>query len=261
MAPTSTLQPTLRLLIADDEPLIRSGLRAALLKLSGIEVSAECGSGSEAIRLIREQSLNLVLLDVRMPDHTGLEVVHEVGPERMPMVIFITAYDEYAIQAFELNAVDYLLKPFDEERLIRSIDRARERVNTLARADWAARLDALLLSQPKRASRERLAVRSKDGFEMVPLDAIDWLEASDNYVELHSANRVHLVHDTLTNLERQLDSSQFARVHRSRIVNISGIVKIAPLANGTYTMTLRNGATVTTGRFYRDVILGLLGGR
>lgn len=256
----SSLPPTLRLLIADDEPLIRSGLRASLAKLSGIEISAECGSGSEAIRLIREQSPNLVLLDVRMPDHTGLEVVREVGPERMPMVIFITAYDEYAIQAFELNAVDYLLKPFDEERLIRSIDRARERVNTLARAEWSARLEALLVSQPKRTSLERLAVRSKDGFEMIPLDAIDWLEANDNYVELHSANRVRLVHDTLTNLERQLDSSQFARVHRSRIVNISRIVKIAPLANGAYAMTLRNGAMLTTGRLYRDVVLRLLGG-
>ena len=253
--------PTLRLLIADDEPLIRSGIRATLMKLSSIEVSAECESGSEAIRLIREQSPNLVLLDVRMPDHTGLEVIREVGPERMPMVIFITAYDEYAIQAFELNAVDYLLKPFDEERLIRSIDRARKRVTTMARAEWAAQLETLVLSQPKRTSLERLAVRSKDGFEMMLVDTIDWLEANDNYVELHAANRVRLLHDTLTNLERQLDASQFVRVHRSRIVNIARIVKIAPLANGAYSMTLRNGTTVTTGRLYRDVVLALLGGR
>jgi two-component system, LytTR family, response regulator len=252
--------PTLRLLIADDEPLIRSGLRATLMKLSGIQISAECESGSEAIRIIRDDSPDLVLLDVRMPDHTGLEVIRQVGPERMPMVIFVTAYDEYAIQAFELNAVDYLLKPFDEERLIRSIDRARKHVSTIARAAWAAQLEALLVSQPKRAL-ERLAVRSKDGFEMIPLDAIDWLEAKDNYVELHSANRVRLLHDTLTNVERQLDSSQFVRVHRSRIVNVSRIVKIGPLANGAYTMTLRNGTTLTTGRLYRDAVLGLLGGR
>jgi two-component system, LytTR family, response regulator len=254
-------KPSLRLLIADDEPLIRSGIRATLTKLSGIELTTECESGSEALRIIREQSPNLVLLDVRMPDYTGLEVIHEVGPERMPMVIFITAYDEYAIQAFELNAVDYLLKPFDEDRLIQSIDRARERLTTTARAEWAARLEALLLSQPKRTSLDRLAVRSKDGFEMVALDAVDWLQANDNYVELHSGNRVRLVHDTLTNLERQLDPTQFARVHRSRIVNISRIVKIAPLANGAYSLMLRNGATVTTGRLYRDVVLGLLGGR
>jgi two-component system LytT family response regulator len=252
--------PTLRLLIADDEPLIRSGVRETLMKLSGIEVSGECESGSEVIRIIREESPDLVLLDVRMPDHTGLEVIRQVGPERMPMVIFITAYDEYAIQAFELNAVDYLLKPFDEERLIRSIDRARKRVHTIARAEWAAQLEKLLLSQPKQTPLMRLAVRSKDGFEMLPLDVIDWLEANDNYVELHSANRVRLLHDTLTNLERQLDSTQFARVHRSRIVNISRIVKIAPLANGAYSVTLRNGATVTTGRLYRDVVLRLLGG-
>src|SRR2546423_8187564 len=174
----------LRLLIVDDEPLIRKGLRNAASHLDDIEILGECGSGAEAIQAIQSQCPDLVLLDVQMPDCLGFDVIREVGPKRMPPVIFVTAYDEYAVKAFELNAVDYLLKPFDEDRFLQSMERARERIEGQQGASLAQRLEALLKTR-RQTWPERLVVRNGERYEFVPVENIDWIESANNYVELH----------------------------------------------------------------------------
>jgi two-component system, LytTR family, response regulator len=246
----------LRLLIADDEPLIRMGIRKAASRVEDIEIIGEWGSGSEAIQAISTQRPDLVLLDIRMPDCSGLEVVRAIGTQHMPPVIFITAYDEYAVKAFELNAVDYLLKPFDEERLHQSIDRARQRIAATTQEMLAQRLDALLHAQAPKA--ERLVVRNGDRYEFVPIESIDWIESANNFVELHCGPKHYLLGETLTGLEGRLDSARFTRIHRGRIVNISRILAVHPLIGGTYEVELRNGSRLTTGRQYREAVQRLI---
>ena len=248
---------TLRLLIVDDEPLIRLGIRQAVDGAAGVEVAGECASGDEAIALIESAAPDLVLLDVQMPGCSGLDVVRRIGPDRMPPVIFVTAFDEYAVEAFEVNAVDYLLKPFDAERLLHAIDRARTRLAARTDETIGERLQALLDARERRAP-DRLVVRSGERFEFVPLDAIDWIEAADNYVQLHCGARQHLLGETLTNLERRLDARRFVRVHRSRMVNTSRIVAVHVLMGGTYELELRGGLRLTTGRHYRSAVQHLM---
>jgi two-component system, LytTR family, response regulator len=250
------MQP-LRLLIVDDEPLIRTGLRQGLAKLENIEVLGECGSGAEAVDAIRSQQPDLVLLDVQLPDCTGLEVVRQVGVERMPMVIFATAYDEYALKAFELNAVDYLLKPFDDERLARSITRAHERIERRSDDSLARQLHQLLSAQ-ERGHLERLVVRNGNRYEFVSVDTIDWIESADNYVQLHCGPRALLHSETLSALEEKLDPRRFTRVHRRKIINLSRIRAVHPIVNGTYELEMQNGMRLATGRQYRDAIQTLL---
>jgi two-component system, LytTR family, response regulator len=250
------MQP-LRLLIVDDEPLIRTGLRQGLAKLEHIEVLGECGSGAEAVDAILAQQPDLVLLDVQLPDCTGLEVVRQVGVERMPMVIFATAYDEYALKAFELNAVDYLLKPFDDERLARSIARARERIERRSDDSLARQLHQLLSAQ-ERGHVERLVVRNGSRYEFVSVDTIDWIESADNYVQLHCGPRSLLHSETLSALEEKLDPRRFTRVHRRKIINLSRIRAVHPIVNGTYELEMQNGLRLATGRQYRDTIQTLL---
>jgi len=197
-----------------------------------------------------------VLLDIRMPDCSGLEVVRAIGTQHMPPVIFITAYDEYAVKAFELNAVDYLLKPFDEERLHESIDRARQRIAATTQEMLAQRLEALLHAQAPKT--ERLVVRNGDRYEFVSIESIDWIESANNFVELHCGPKHYLLGETLTGLEGRLDSARFTRIHRGRIVNISRILAVHPLMGGTYEVELRNGRRLTTGRQYREGVQKLI---
>lgn len=248
---------TLRLLIVDDEPLIRLGIRQAVAGVEGLEVAGECGSGDEAVDAIASDAPDLVLLDVQMPGGSGLDVVRRVGPERMPPVVFVTAFDEYAVQAFEVNAVDYVLKPFDAERLLQAIDRARTRIAARTDDTLGERLQALLDARDRRPP-DRLVVRSGERFEFVPLDAIDWIEAADNYVQLHCGPKRHLLGETLTSLERRLDARRFLRVHRSRMVNTSRIVAVHVLVGGTYELELRGGLRLTTGRLYRNAVQHLI---
>jgi two-component system LytT family response regulator len=246
----------LRLLIADDEPLIRMGIRKAASLVEDIEIMAECGSGSEAIQAISTQRPDLVLLDIRMPDCSGLEVVRAIGTQHMPPVIFITAYDEYAVKAFELNAVDYLLKPFDEVRLHESIGRARQRIAATTQGMLAQRLEALIHAQAPKA--ERLVVRNGDRYEFVSIESIDWIESANNFVELHCGPKHYLLGQTLTGLEGRLDPARFTRIHRGRIVNTSRILAVHPLIGGTYEVELHNGSRLTTGRQYREAVQKLI---
>jgi two-component system, LytTR family, response regulator len=248
----------LRVLIVDDEPLIRLGIRRALGAAPDIDVAGECGTGDEAIAAIESQAPDLVLLDVHMPGCSGLDVVHRVGADRMPAVVFVTAFDEYAVEAFEVNAVDYLLKPFDAERVCRAIERARKRLTLEREGALAERLQALLGAREERP--DHLVVRSGERFELVPLDTIDWIEAADNYVRLHCGSKSHLLAETLTNLERRLDPRRFLRVHRSRMVNASRIVAAYAGIGGAYELELRGGGRLTTGRQYRPTVQQFLRG-
>jgi two-component system LytT family response regulator len=256
--------PTLRVLIADDEPLIRLGIRRALEALPGVAIVAECGSPDDAVEAIRKEAPELAVLDVQMPGGTGLDVVRRLGPARMPATIFVTAFDAYAVQAFELNAVDYVLKPFDPERLQQAVERARARLTAETHQALAARLEALLAAhdaaRPARpaAPADRIVVRNGERFDLVPAEAIDWIEAADNYVQLHCGQARHLLAETLTGLERRLDPQRFLRVHRSRIVNRARIVAVHALVGGAYALELRDGTRLTTGRQYRDAVHQLI---
>jgi two-component system, LytTR family, response regulator len=248
---------SLRLLIADDEPLIRAGIRDGLSALDQIEVAAECGSGAETLQALASQKIDLVLLDVQMQDCTGLDVVERFGPAHMPPVIFVTAYDEYAVKAFELNAVDYLLKPFDNERLRRSVERARDRIAGKRQTALAEQLQALLDSRARKWP-ERIVVKDGERFDFVPVDSIDWIESADNYVEIHCGTRQHLLAGSLSSLESRLNPAKFLRIHRCRIVNLSRILAVHPLLSGTYELELRNGVRLTSGRQYKNAVQELL---
>jgi two-component system LytT family response regulator len=244
-------------LIVDDEPLIRLGIRRAVDSAPGFEVAGECELGEHAVAAIHEQPPDIVLLDVQMPDCSGLEVIRQVGPERMPAVIFITAHDQYAVQAFAVNAIDYVLKPFDADRLQQALERARTRLAADGGLVLAERLQALLRSGDE-LRPERLVVRSGERFELVPVETIDWIESADNYVQLHCGSRQHLLSETLTSLERRLDPRRFLRVHRSRIVNTSRVIAVHVLVGGTYALQLRDGTRVRSGRLYRDAVQQLI---
>ncbi len=247
----------LRLLIVDDEPLIRAGIRHGLSANDGIEIIGECDCGALAIETILSERPDLVLLDVQMPDCTGIDVIREVGPERMPAVIFVTAYDQYAVSAFELNAVDYLLKPFDDDRLQAAIRRARERISGQRDTAVAEQLRALLETK-ERKWPERLAFRNGDGFSLVPVDAVDWIESANNYVVLHCGAKNHIMGETLTKLESTLSPEKFLRIHRCRIVNVSRIASVRPFLSGTYQLELNNGTRLSSGKQYGDAVRGLI---
>jgi two-component system LytT family response regulator len=193
---------TLRLLVVDDEPLIRTGIRNELSGMASVQVAGECGCVTEAVEAIHSQHFDLVLLDVQMPDGTGFDVIRQVGPQRMPAVVFVTAYDKYAIQAFDVNAVDYLLKPFDDLRLRESIDRARDRLSRPA--EVMRQMEALLEAREAQWLR-KLVVRNGDRYDLVTVDSIDWIESANNYAVLHCQAKDHLFGENMSALERMLD--------------------------------------------------------
>ena len=252
--PTET---RLRVLIVDDEELIRQSLCQGLAMRGDIEIAGECESRAQAIAAIRDRRPDLVLLDVQMHDGTGLDVIEQVGPDHMPAVVFVTAYDDYAVKAFELSAVDYLLKPFDDDRLNRSIDRAKKQILSARAGDLSAQLRSLLGSKTERWP-DRLVVRTGEQFEFVPVSTIDWVESANNYVQLHCGAKHFLLGETLTSLADRLNPQKFVRVHRGRIVNLSRITAVHPLFSGTYEIELSGGTRISTGRQYREQIHALL---
>ena len=246
-------------LIVDDEPLAREGLRALLLKDAGIATIREARDGREAIREIRETNPDLVFLDVQMPETDGFAVVREIGAERMPAVVFVTAHDQYAIQAFEFNALDYLLKPVIEERFFRALARAKSRIRENEAAARNQQIIGLLenLSSPRQYVK-RMAVRSVDKTLFVNVDDVDWIEAGENYAQLHVGRSTHLLRVTMNDLEKSLDPEVFVRVHRSIIVNVNRVVTLQPAAHGEYVITLRDGARLQSSRTYSDRLRSLV---
>ncbi len=248
----------LRVLIVDDEPLIRSGIRKDLADVPFVEVAGECGTVAEAVEAISSNHFDIVLLDVQMPDGSGFDVIRKIGPQRMPAVVFVTAYDKYAIQAFEVNAVDYLLKPFDDIRLIESIERARQRL--VRPAELIRQMEALLEAGRKQWA-DKLVVRNGDRYDLVPVDSIDWIESADNYVLLHCRSRDYLLGESLASLEQKLDPEKFIRVHRRYMVNLSRVTAVYSIAGGVFELELQNKVRVNTGRQYSDKIRRLLKAR
>jgi len=247
----------LRTLIVDDESLAREGVRILLEKDPDVGDIFECADGEAAVNVIRKEGPDLVLLDVQMPEMTGFEVVASIGVNRMPNTIFITAYDKYAVQAFEFNALDYLLKPYTDERFSHALARAKKQAtNSLELTrQFSALLDHLNSDSNQ---LERLVVKSAGRITFVNVDDIDWIEAADTYVRLHVGREAHLVRGGFTSLETRLDPTKFVRIQRSTIVNLKRVKDLQPLFHGEYLFTLRDGTRLTSGRSYRDRLQTLL---
>jgi two-component system, LytTR family, response regulator len=243
-------------LIVDDEPLAREGLRMLLTADRQVAAISEAKNGREAVTAIREWRPDLVFLDVQMPEMDGFDVVQEVGPERMPAVVFVTAHDQYAIRAFEINALDYLLKPVTAERFHQSLDRAKARLN--GGEDMGRRMVSLLeaLANPSPYAK-RLAVRSGMRTLFVAVDDIEWVQAAENYVELHCDTTRHLLLASMNTIERSLDPQMFVRIHRSLIVNVGRIKELQPAGHGEYVVVLRSGARLQSGRSYHEKLKAL----
>lgn len=253
--------PRIRTIIADDEPLARRGIRAHLKNEKDFEVISECRNGNETVRTIEAESPDLVFLDVQMPELDGFGVVNAIGPVRMPAVIFVTAYDRYALRAFEVHALDYLLKPFDDDRFAGALQRARQHIERKDIDDLGRRLQGLLDDlQPKQKYADRLVIKTAGRIFFLSVAEVDWIEAADNYVRLHAGSETHLLRETMNKLEKTLDPEQFLRVHRSRMVNIQRVKELRPLFRGEYDLMLKDGTRLETGRGYRDRIQKLLGG-
>lgn len=251
----------LKALIVDDEPLARDCVRLALEHESDVEVVAECADGDEAIAAIQELEPDIVFLDVQMPGTGGFDVVREIGPNEMPAVVFVTAFDEHALRAFEVHALDYVLKPFDDERFADAVDHARRTI--LGRRDeesFRRGLSALMdevRGGPggERRYASRLMVRLRDRIHFVRTEDVDWFEAAGNYVRLHVGDKSHLIRSTMSALEEQLDPTRFVRIHRSTIVNLDRIREVQPWAGGDYLAILEDGRQLRISRGYRDALL------
>ncbi len=243
------LQDTHTVLIVDDEPPARRSLRAMLGVHADLEIVGEARSGAEAIAAINSLRPDIVLLDVHMPEGDGFDVIRAIGVEQMPVVIFATAYDAYALQAFDAHALDYLLKPYDRTRLDSALQRARQQ---LRRRGVDDRLLAFIDKLDERARYQtRLTVRQGTRTQFVAVSQVDYFEAEANYVRVHVGPRSHLIRETLTSLAEQLDPSRFLRVHRSLVVNIGRVVEVESLFSGEYVLLLATGKKLTSGRTYR----------
>lgn len=253
VAQTPTSEP-LRAIIVDDEELARQRIRDLLAERSDIRVEAECRNGTTAVEAIRRQRPDLVFLDVQMPDLDGFGVIEEIGAEQMPPVIFVTAFDKYAVGAFETDAVDYLLKPFGRERFQRAIDRLLERRNTQRIEELDRSVHKLLeIAGTQRRSRypDRLTVRSSGSVFFIKVESIDWIEASRNYVKIHCGQEVYTMRETMGRMEARLDPERFLRIHRSTVVNIDRIRKIEPGIGTESIVVLDNGERLMVSRAYR----------
>ena len=249
----------IRTLIVDDEPLARDGVAMALDEVEDVEIVGHCSDGRSAVRSIRRLAPDLVFLDIRMPGLDGFEVIEAVGPERMPAVIFLTAYEEHALRAFRVNAVDYLLKPVEAGELRESLDRARSR---LAEADAEGFRDRLrgLLDSVEHAARqspvpERIVVRAGGRVHLLDPGEIVWVEASGDYVTVHTADKAHLVRDSMRGMESRLADYGFQRIHRSALVKRSAIREIVTSDSGDGRVRLGDGTSLKFSRTYRNALL------
>jgi two-component system LytT family response regulator len=243
----------MRTLIVDDEPLARERLRDLLANDPEVEVIGECSDGPSAVGAIREQEPDLVFLDVKMPGHDGFRVIEEVGPERMPVTVFVTAFDKFALRAFEVRALDYLLKPFDRERFDAALQRAKEHFRRRDDDEVRQRLDALLTEvRGERRPMDRIAIKSSGSVYFLRAEEIDWIEAAGNYSRLHVGKTTHLLRDTMSSLESKLDPKRFLRIHRSTIINIERVRELQPYFHGDYIVLLQDGTELTLSRNYRS---------
>ncbi|MDQ3755304.1 MAG: LytTR family DNA-binding domain-containing protein [Acidobacteriota bacterium] len=250
----------MRMLIVDDEPLAREKIRDLVKLDPELEIAGECTNGLEALAAIQELRPDLLLLDVQMPEVGGFAVLEALKDEVMPLVIFVTAYDQYAVRAFEFHALDYLLKPFDRERFEAAIGRAKAHVRREQNGSLDQRILALL-EQLKAETKyiERLVVKAGGRVFFLETKEIDWIEAEGNYVNIHTPKKSFLLRETISNLEAQLDPKHFVRIHRSSIVRIDRIQELQTWSHGEYRVILYGGTELTLSRNYRDNLQSLLG--
>jgi two-component system LytT family response regulator len=250
----------MKILIVDDEPLARERVRRHLRDEPGVEIVGEAGNGREAVTAIEEKTPDLVFLDVQMPEMNGFDVLKALEENKIPAIVFTTAYDKYAIQAFEFHALDYLLKPFSRERFRRSVRHAREQLeNSRQSGSIDERLVSLLENLKAKKYLERIVVKSSGRVFFIKTDEIDWIEAAGNYLKLHVGRDAHLIRETMQSIEAKLDPEKFFRIHRSTLVQIDRIKELHPLFGGDYAVILRNGTELNLSRNYRERLPELFG--
>jgi two-component system LytT family response regulator len=250
----------IRVLIVDDESLARDRTRQLLEEEPGVEIVGECASGPEAVAAIESIGPDLVLLDVQMPGMDGFAVLAKVSPGRLPAVVFVTAHDEHALEAFQVHALDYLLKPFDAERLRESLQRARERIRSAPPHAFDRRILAMLADLKPRARKlDRIVLRAGGRLSFLKTDEVDWIEGEGNYLRVHAGKQSYLLRETLSDIEARLDPARFVRIHKSTIVNTERIREIQPLFNGAHSVLLHDGTRLTWSRGYRSQLRALTG--
>lgn len=237
----------IRALVVDDEPLARRKLISLLRAAPDVELVGECRNGGEAIARLGEEEIDLVFLDIQMPEVSGLEVVEAIGPERMPAVVFVTAYDRYAVQAFELHAVDYLLKPFARARFQATLDRARARLGagTRAERDDARLREVLAQLQRQQGGLQRITIQAEGRISFVEVDRIAWIESEGNYLRLHQSGGSHRVRGTVRSIEARLDPARFVRISRGALVNLAHVREIQPWFRGELVLLLSDDTRLT----------------
>jgi two-component system, LytTR family, response regulator len=257
----------IRCVIVDDEPLARELMRAMLSGIEGVQIVAEYGNGADAVAGIRSLRPNVAFLDIQMPEMNGFEVVDELAGsaeadgEGLPAFVFVTAYDQYAIRAFDVHALDYLLKPYDADRLGRAVERARASVARAARGGGGGQqlLDLLETLRERGRAQGWIPIREGDRTFLQKMDEIEWIEADAKLMRIHTQTRTYSMRETLRNLEERLDPVTFLRVSRSSIVNLNWIREIQPWFNGEFVIVMKSGAQVTTSRSHRDKLAKLIG--
>jgi two-component system LytT family response regulator len=261
----------LRVIIADDEPLARQRIEDLLARKEGISIVAEATNGNEAVELIRRHAPDLLFLDVQMPGLTGLQVVETIGAESMPATVFTTAYDQFALKAFEVAAVDYLVKPFEDERFEQALRRARQSVELKEVGRMSKQLLALLqhrqpgdaapieAAAPKPEYLERISVETRGQLRVVPVSKVDYITASGPYAELHVGDRTFAIRERMATLEERLDPAVFFRVHRSVIVRLDRIDTLLHAAGGDYAVRLKDGTELSVSRNKREELEAKLG--
>ncbi|WP_116367905.1 LytR/AlgR family response regulator transcription factor [Parahaliea mediterranea] len=259
-------------IIVDDENLARRGLSLRLAEFPEVEIVAECANGQQALSAIAEHNPDLVFLDIQMPGMDGFAVVEELQSDNMPMVIFVTAFDQYAVDAFRIHAVDYVLKPIDEERLKEAVSRAlthraqqdsvreKEKLLKLVMGINGASAGSIEEAGNGRQWPEKLSIKDGCDIEFIRVADIQWVDAAGDYMCIHAAGKTHIMRITMKQLEAQLNPEQFLRVHRSTIVNANGIVRAQTLNNGEYLLTLEAGNQLKVSRSYRDKVKHLIDG-
>lgn len=245
-------------LIVDDEPLARKRMRSLLLDYPDFDVAGEAADGAEALQKIEELGPEVVFLDVQMPELDGFEVVRRLDPERAPLVVFVTAFEQYALDAFRAGAAQYLLKPVDRDELLKAVVRVRQLAASTSAPDPS--LAAVLAHlQPPRTFLQRVAVRTNGRALLFRIDEVDWLESAGNYVRLHIGKGRYLLRETMTGLEEKLDPQRFVRIHRTAIVNVDRVRELQPVSHGEYSVILNDGTRLTLSRLFRERIEPLLG--
>ncbi|MDA8943857.1 LytTR family DNA-binding domain-containing protein [Porticoccaceae bacterium] len=259
----------LRTIIVDDEPLALKLLRTVLSEIADVEIVAECSNGKQAVEAATELEPELIFLDIQMPGMNGFDVIKSLQTDIMPMVVFVTAYDQYAVDAFDLHAVDYVLKPLDSERIARSVERAIDRLKNDFDRSFKSPLIGAIEEISERASKEKsdesvnnlpdgmkrkLLVRDSGVVKVIPFDDIDWVDAAGDYMCVHAVGETHVIRSTLRDLMTKLDDNLFVRIHRSTIVNIERVVSVTPLQKGGSLLHLTQGESLKVSRNYRDSI-------